>query len=462
MVSGIEELRYHLVWCVKYRYKLLTPEIAQILKDFFFNKQSIWKIEIISLSIEPDHIHMLFKVVSSQIDINKLIKRIKGSSSHFIRRKFPYLQVYPSLWTASHYLGTTGEVSDKTIENYINNQGLQEEEIVKRTFVYKVLKSSKKKEHQLNTWLKDFKTRPKGLQSGYQGKFPDQICLRNDLIKIEPSQNVSCNYWLTLPGGNGWKQISIGLLGRTLPQDAKIKDSKIIKKDDTFWVHLNIEQRRIIQNNLTPSKIRAVDLGISHPITSVLLEDNHLKDYQFWGKELKCLLYKRQKRASKLQKYIKKLSKKLRKYTLGIKDWTHKYTKEIVNKAQKENACLVVGNIHNITRKWDKKEKERNNQFRRKAKPVPYGKIMSQLWYKGTLAGVQVIFQDEAYTSQRCSRCGELGCRTNEWFVCKNCGYVNQADVNGAVNIALAYQRDYNGLVRLPGSLQETYDFNRR
>ena len=59
------------------------------------------------------------------------------------------------------------------------------------------------------------------------------------------------------------------------------------------------------------------------------------------------------------------------------------------------------------------------------------------LEYKARLAGVPLVFVCEAYTSQRCSKCGEINkdSRKGERFECVSCGHKNQADLNGAVNI---------------------------
>lgn len=68
----------------------------------------------------------------------------------------------------------------------------------------------------------------------------------------------------------------------------------------------------------------------------------------------------------------------------------------------------------------------------------PVGRVVEQLKYKGEEAGIEIIKISEAYTSQTCHTCGSINKASRVergLYVCKDCGTVSNADVNGAINI---------------------------
>jgi putative transposase len=46
----------------------------------------------------------------------------KGKTSRILRNKFPELLKLPSLWTHSYFVSTAGNISNETIQKYIEMQ----------------------------------------------------------------------------------------------------------------------------------------------------------------------------------------------------------------------------------------------------------------------------------------------------------------------------------------------------
>ena len=79
---------YHVVWCPKYRRKLLLGPIEKRLKEIVMQACSEHQAEVEELEVMPDHVHVLVNV-DPQFGIHRLIKLIKGRSSRFLRQEFP-------------------------------------------------------------------------------------------------------------------------------------------------------------------------------------------------------------------------------------------------------------------------------------------------------------------------------------------------------------------------------------
>jgi len=114
-------INYHLIWCPKRRRKVLVGEVKDRLKSIIYEVAQEKGIEILALEIQPDHLHLFISAYPA-VAIHKLIKAFKGRSSHYLRREFPHLLKIPSLWTHSYFVSTAGNVSNKTIQKYIEAQ----------------------------------------------------------------------------------------------------------------------------------------------------------------------------------------------------------------------------------------------------------------------------------------------------------------------------------------------------
>lgn len=114
--------QYHIIFCPKYRRKVLIDNIALDLKNILYQIAEDKEVEIKGLEIMPDHVHMFIEI-DPRLMLHKVIKDFKGISSRILREKYPSLKSrLPSLWTRSYFSCTIGHISEETIKNYIENQ----------------------------------------------------------------------------------------------------------------------------------------------------------------------------------------------------------------------------------------------------------------------------------------------------------------------------------------------------
>jgi putative transposase len=73
---------YHIIFCPKYRRKVLVSPIDERLKELIYEKQNEYDFNIIELEIMPDHVHLLLST-SAKNSIYSIVSRLKGYSSQF-------------------------------------------------------------------------------------------------------------------------------------------------------------------------------------------------------------------------------------------------------------------------------------------------------------------------------------------------------------------------------------------
>jgi putative transposase len=183
--------------------------------------------------------------------------------------------------------------------------------------------------------------------------------------------------------------------------------------------------------------VLGVDLGAHHLATTVLLSD---RSTTFYGEHVR-----------RIREHYKQLKKSVgkAKITSG-KQWVsencsdteskrvehelHRIANRIVSDAFENNAVVVVGDLEGIREDADK-----GRFVNDKVHSMPFARFLNILEYKAHLEGVEVVVVDEAYTSQTCNWCGEQSEteRTGQGlFECYECGLEDNADKNGALNIA--------------------------
>ncbi len=120
--GAVYSLKYHVVWCPKYRRPVLEGAVAERLKVLLAEKTAELGRLIHALEVMPDHVH-LFVEGDPTRGVAEIVYRLKGYTSHVLREEFPSLRSrLPTLWTRSYFAGSVGHVSAATVEKYIAEQ----------------------------------------------------------------------------------------------------------------------------------------------------------------------------------------------------------------------------------------------------------------------------------------------------------------------------------------------------
>ncbi|MEM3832707.1 MAG: transposase [Thermoprotei archaeon] len=261
------------------------------------------------------------------------------------------------------------------------------------------------------------------------------LSLRNDLINLRKAKAF---WFLKIPvyGVRGGIKVPVKP-HRKFPENAKLCESKIVKRKDRYIAMLTFEFPAPPMREC--SSILAVDLGERFAATAVLWQNENVMKAQFYGKEIRGIrrhyawLRKRLQERG-LTQVVKRVGSKERRVVNVI---LHRVSKWIVNFALATNSYIVLGDLKGIRRRVKGKGKRLN----RIVNSMPYYRLTKMIEYKAMLVGIPVITTSEAYTSITCHVCGCEGKRkTQGLFVCPHCGEYN-ADLNGAINIAKKFER---------------------
>ena len=153
----------------------------------------------------------------------------------------------------------------------------------------------------------------------------------------------------------------------------------------------------------------------------------------------------RKKLQSKGTKSAKRLLKKRRrKEARFATDVNHRISKRLVAIARDTGRSLALEDLRGIRKRTAKPKKDSNQKtvcktMRQELSSWSFYQLRQFIAYKAKAAGVQVIFVDPRNTSRTCPVCGHVAKenrRSQEEFVCVNCGHTANADINAAVNIA--------------------------
>ncbi len=127
----VYRIRYHLVFCIKYRKKLLfEDERIEFIKEICSEIGKRYWIKFDAIGTDGDHVHILVGAAPRYAPSN-VMQIIKSITAKNIFKKYPEIkkQLWGGhFWSEGGYIGTVGEgVTAEIIKNYVENQGTKEE-----------------------------------------------------------------------------------------------------------------------------------------------------------------------------------------------------------------------------------------------------------------------------------------------------------------------------------------------
>ncbi len=120
----VYSLQYHIVWCTKYRKKVLSGDVETHLKQHLNSIAEEYHFSITAMETMPDHVHLLVNC-RPQFCPSDMVKILKGNTARWLFMQHPELKNElwgGHLWNPSYCVVTVSERSLEKVEQYINSQ----------------------------------------------------------------------------------------------------------------------------------------------------------------------------------------------------------------------------------------------------------------------------------------------------------------------------------------------------
>ena len=116
-------IEYHFVWVAKYRYKVLTEDVALRVRELVRQTCETFEIRIIKGVISKDHVH-IFVSAPPTLAPSEIMRRIKGRTSARLFEEFPHLRKRfwgRHFWARGYFCASSGQVTDEMIKTYLEH-----------------------------------------------------------------------------------------------------------------------------------------------------------------------------------------------------------------------------------------------------------------------------------------------------------------------------------------------------
>jgi len=120
----VYQCKYHMVWCPKYRYRILTGEVGSQLEQTLRLLCQWKRIEILELNIQSDHVHLVVQI-PPRLSVSQAMGILKGKSAIKLFQRFRGLKKRPywgnHFWARGYCVTTIG-MDEQKIRRYVKYQ----------------------------------------------------------------------------------------------------------------------------------------------------------------------------------------------------------------------------------------------------------------------------------------------------------------------------------------------------
>ena len=125
----VYQCSYHIVWCPKYRYRILKGDVAEFI-EHRIRELCEWKAaEILELNVIEDHVHMVV-IVPPKISLSEFMGILKGKTAISVFKSYPALKKKPywgnHFWSRGYCVSTVG-LDEEKIRRYVKYQEKNEQ-----------------------------------------------------------------------------------------------------------------------------------------------------------------------------------------------------------------------------------------------------------------------------------------------------------------------------------------------
>jgi putative transposase len=128
---SLYECKYHIVFCPKYRYRILKEEIGEYVKQQIHQLcQQKDLVEVIELNVQPDHVHLVVSI-PPKYAVSEFMGYLKGKMAIKMFRRYEHVgRRYwgRHLWSRGYCVSTVG-LDEEKIRKYVKWQEKQEKDI---------------------------------------------------------------------------------------------------------------------------------------------------------------------------------------------------------------------------------------------------------------------------------------------------------------------------------------------